>query len=290
MNIDLVEALIRSEALRIAPSDQVFWYTSGTIGPYYINTHYLLGGPATAEDFLSFIDADTDTEGFAAQVGARLESVYQVDEGYRAVVDALVDRARQVVREKRGNCISGGERRDWFFSPIVACELGLPHLYIYKDLSAVLQHPDGSTEPAPDLGEVRALHVADLVTEASSYSRAWVPVVRQGGGEMIYALNVIDRAQGGSEALAALNVEAGCLLRVDEELFVTLLERGLIDARQRDGLTAYFRDPEGAMRSFLTAHPLFLQESLAAEDSRVAQRARLLVERDPYDLGLSLKD
>ena len=39
-NPDLVASLIRTQALRLAPADEVFWYTSGTVGPYYINTHY----------------------------------------------------------------------------------------------------------------------------------------------------------------------------------------------------------------------------------------------------------
>jgi len=29
--------------------------------------------------------------------------------------------------------ISGGERRDWFFSPIIAKLLNKPHITIYKD-------------------------------------------------------------------------------------------------------------------------------------------------------------
>ena len=47
-NIDLIEYLITSQALRIATANEVFWYTSGTVGPYYINTHYLYGGPEKA--------------------------------------------------------------------------------------------------------------------------------------------------------------------------------------------------------------------------------------------------
>lgn len=34
--------------------------------------------------------------------------------------------------------ISGGERRDWFFSNIIAYLLGKPHISIYKDLSTVV--------------------------------------------------------------------------------------------------------------------------------------------------------
>ena len=52
----LVSALIDIQALQVAPSDEVFWYTSGTVGPYYINTHYLYGGQQPAQELLEFID------------------------------------------------------------------------------------------------------------------------------------------------------------------------------------------------------------------------------------------
>ncbi len=50
MSFDLVEILIQTQALRLAPPGKVFWYTSGTIGPYYIDTHYLCGGRQQAEE------------------------------------------------------------------------------------------------------------------------------------------------------------------------------------------------------------------------------------------------
>ena len=80
---------------------------------------------------------------------------------------------------------------------------------------------------------------------------------------------------------------AGSLLRVDEGLFTALFDGGVIDEGQRQALTLYFRDPESAMRTFLTTHPEFLARALAADDSRVADRARLLVDKDPYGLKLS---
>ena len=286
---DLVEAIIQSQALRIAPAEEVFLYTSGTVGPYYINTHYLMGGPGPAEEFLAFIDSDKDEiERFPVDLLARIQTAYEDSAGYRAVVDALVGRAKAEM-----GCIgmvdgvSGGERRDWFFSPAVAHRLGVPHLYIYKDLRTVLHESQGRGERAEDLDGMRFLHVADLVTEASSYIRGWVPALRDRGAEMAYALNVVDRAQGGMEALADMGVAGGSLLRVDEELFGVLLDRGVIDERQRQALTVYFRDPESAMRTFLTTHPEFLARSLAAEDSRVVHRARLLVDEDPYGLKQS---
>ena len=39
----LVTYLFETRAIRVCPKDKLFWYTSGKIGPYYINTHFLIG-------------------------------------------------------------------------------------------------------------------------------------------------------------------------------------------------------------------------------------------------------
>lgn len=283
---DLVASLIRTQALRLAPADEVFWYTSGTVGPYYINTHYLLGGPEPAQDLLGFIDIEKLAPDFAPQLLARCEAANAASEEYGAVIDALVENVQSRYGSDDFDCVSGGERRDWFFSAIVAARLQKPHLLIYKEGQTVLWSVE---QPQPQtidsLDGMRCVHVADLVTEASSYLRAWVPTVRQRGGEMVYALNVVDRAQGGSEAIEGVGVPASALMRVDGGLFQTLRAQGLVDDEQLETLTAYHRDPEGAMRGFLCEHPGFVERSLRSQDERTSARAKLLVEGDLYGLG-----
>ena len=281
--MDLLESLVRSGALRIAPPGQVFWYTSGTVGPYYINTHYLFGGPEGAGELLAFIDAESRSADFHARLVERVSAQLASDRGYAAVVDALAASIRR--REPSGGVdwISGGERRDWFFSAAVALRTGRPHLYLYKDGAA--WRPEGDVlKEAGDLGGRRAAHVADLVTEASSYTRAWIPALRGRGGEMAVSANVVDRGQGGMEVIAAAGVDAEACLRVDEAMFADLRHRRLISEAQHSLLVDYFGDPAGAMRRFLVEHPAFLQGALASGEARTAERARLLVERDPYGL------
>ena len=279
---ELIAALCRTEALKVAPVGEVFWYTSGTVGPYYINTHYLFGGPQRAQDLLAFIDASKGADDFAARLHDRCRAAYEEVPEYRLTIDALVAVAGSSAADAAA--VSGGERRDWFFSAAVADRLGLPHLLLYKDGGA--RRWDGQRSAvAGDLDGTRFLHVADLVTEASSYTRSWIPALRGRGGEMAAALNVIDRAQGGMDAIEAAGVPAHALLRVDGRLFDALLDQGAIDASQRDGLLAYYRDPHASMRRFLKENPGFLERSLAAADERAAQRARLLAEGDLYHLG-----
>ena len=276
MKFDLLQALLETEALRLPPPGEVFWYTSGTVGPYYINTHYLYGGPEGAEELLAFIDAEKEEEDFPHRLKERIEKHYAQDAIYRRIIDELVAQARASGADF--DFVSGGERRDWFFSLAVAAHLGLPHLLIYA-LRGV--GPDG-------LNAQHALHVADLVTEASSFFRAWIPAITETGGRIAYAANVIDRGQGGIEALNEQGVRAGALMRVDAVLFRRLVEIGRIDEAQFEVLASYYRDPQAAMKSFLEAHPDFLRAALAGADPKVTGRARLLIDENPYGLDESL--
>lgn len=281
MSLDLLDALLETQALRLAPAGEVFWYTSGTVGPYYINTHYLYGSPQAAEELLHFIDAEKRSKDFAFVLRDRVERQYAENEIYRSVIDLLVE---QVSREMSDeiDAVSGGERRDWFFSLAVAMRLNKPHLLINKDLEKALL--DGEELRREGIEGLKTLHVADLVTEASSYFRSWIPVVSQGGGRIVYSANVVDRGQGGIEALVGQGVPAGALLRVDEALFTRLVEAERIDATQADLLNAYYRDPQAAMRAFLVENPQFLRAALEGKDEKTRARAQLLVNEDIYQL------
>jgi len=202
------------------------------------------------------------------------------------VIAALADRVRQSAGIDF-DFVSGGERRDWFFSTAVAARLGKPHLLIYKDQGADW-HWEGRVEAAVRLDGKTGVHVADLVTEAASYARNWIPAIRQRGGEMGWAFNVVDRAQGGAEALGRAGVRAGALLRVDEELFAALRRAGHIGQEQQEVLLAYCRDPHHSMKRFLQEHPEFLRQALCSPEERIAGRARLLVEQNPYQLDPAL--
>ena len=203
MTFDLLTALLDTQALRLAPPGGVFWYTSGTVGPYYINTEYLYGGSEQAQQVLAFIDEHKEDADFPQRLQERVEKQYAGNAVYRQVVDGLVALARESGAHFNG--VSGGERRDWFFSLTVAERLGKPSLLIYKDGRTVVL--DGQRLRTVRANDMDVLHVADLVTEASSYVRDWIPAVAAGGGRIAYAANVIDRGQGGLETL---NENRGC--------------------------------------------------------------------------------
>ena len=48
---NLVSYLFQTNAFKVCPDNKPFWYTSGKIGPYFINTHFLYGSEKEAVDF-----------------------------------------------------------------------------------------------------------------------------------------------------------------------------------------------------------------------------------------------
>ena len=52
----LEEKLFETNAIKVVADDSAFWYTSGKIGPYFINTHFLFGNEKEANKLLQFIN------------------------------------------------------------------------------------------------------------------------------------------------------------------------------------------------------------------------------------------
>jgi orotate phosphoribosyltransferase len=282
---EILSSLLESRALRFAPAGELFWYTSGTVGPYYINTHYLYGGQSEAERFLAFIEEGrSDRTRFPLDMKRRLMQQVETDALFCGTIDCLA-RAASANDDFDFDFVSGGERRDWFFSLPVAERLGKPHLLVYKNREVMVL--DGTAVADADIKGKRTLHVADLVTEASSYFTAWIPALEERGGVLARSLNVVDRGQGGVEKLAAAGIKTECLLRVDESMFEELERRGQIDSEQRRVLAAYYRDPEAAMREFVESNPDFIRRALAADDERTRSRATMFLEKNPYELDLA---
>ena len=280
---NLVSWLFETNAVRVCPKDSPFWYTSGTIGPYYINTHFLYGNEEKANSLLKMIDEiKNDKIGCPQKILELVAENYSNTEVFKALIDELCCFIMEKIDLSEVDCISGGERRDWFFSLITAKMLKKPHLTIYKDQSAVISDGNG-TRIIDNANGMKILHIADLVTEASSYERAWIPAVRNINGEMKWSVSIVDRNQGGAQLLERNGVEPYSMIYVDANLFDTALTMGLINLDQHDMLLRYIDNPRESMRQFLIEHPEFLEDSLAA-DERTSQRARLCIEKDVYKL------
>ena len=180
--------------------------------------------------------------------------------------------------------ISGGERRDWFFSNIIAHLLNKPHISIYKDLSTVMSDSNFSnTSNVTDLNDKKVLHIADLVTVASSYIRAWIPAITNLGAKMCWSCVVVDRMQGGTAKIEAEGIKALSLVNVDNGLFKKALELNIINNSQYDMLCKFYENPDETMKEFLIKHPEFLQMSLNS-DEKTKKRAQLLLDNNLYKM------
>lgn len=277
MQNPIVSWLFETDAVRVCPEAQPFWYTSGKLGPFYINTQFLYGSEAAANELLSVIEeaAKGDRLAFYDKVYAQIEAQLASCPIYAQLIDLLAKAAR----EKDADFVSGGERRDFFFSMPVARKLGLGHLSIFKDLTSVYTDASGVSMDSASAGLAgkRAIHIADLITVASSYVRAWIPAVEALGGRIAYSLAVVDRDQGGAKILA----DAGCplttLVTVKPDLFETAHRMGRISQKQLNLVLAFIADPDAFMRDFLLAHPDFLAGEIA-KGGKSAQRAQLCIE------------
>lgn len=282
---NLVSYLFETNALRICPDNKPFWYTSGKIGPYYINTHFLYGSEQDAVDLLKFIDSEKENKDtLPKKVFDKTLAHYNENEIYKNVINEMIEFIKENIDVNEIDYISGGERRDWFFSNIIANKLSKPHITIYKDLSMVVT--DSNFEEIIDKSEVegaKVLHIADLITEASSYLRAWIPAIKSLGAEIVWSTVVVDRMQGGKEKLENENVKSLSMINIDEKLFEKALNMNIINDVQFEMLKNFYENPDETMRKFLIAHPEFLENALAS-DEKTAARAKLCIDSNLYNL------
>jgi orotate phosphoribosyltransferase len=284
-NEKLLKWLFETNAIRVCPQDKPFWYTSGTIGPYYINTHFLYGSEEKANKLLAFIDREKENVlKCPERILEETMKNYQSDAIYQGLIDEMCAFIKNNIDVNEIEYISGGERRDWFFSLIIAKFLNKPHITIYKDLAAVVSI-DGKTEELRKLNGESVLHIADLITEASSYERAWIPAIKNNGGRIKWSVVVVDRKQGGGELLKSYDVESFSMVDIDIGLFRRVLDMGLINKEQFDMIERYILDPKESMAEFLRKNPDFIKEALAADD-KTRERAKLCIEKDFYGLNI----
>ncbi len=276
---NISDDLFLTHAVRVAPADTPFWYTSGKLGPFYINTHFLVKDEAEAVRMLSVIEESIKEDKITApkKIFDEFMKLYQTSETFKNVTDKLIEAARKYDFDY----ISGGERRDFFFSMLPAHILGKRHITIYKDCTAVVTSSEFTNAKIADKATLqgkKVLHIADLITEASSYERAWIPVIRGLGAEITDTVAVIDRHQNGKAVLKGLGVEMETLAGINKELFDQGLANGSIDQAQYDLVMKFLDDPDEYMKSFIASHPTFIDDQIAL-GGKAKERAELAVSK-----------
>ena len=275
----IADYLFETNAVRVSDPEKPFWYASGTLGPFYVNTHFLLESEDKANELLKLIEdaAAADRADFLTTILPFVKKQYEISESYKAVIDLIVAKAKELDFD----VISGGERRDYFFSLMPAYLLGKPHLSIFKD--GETYYSENVDEKAVKVGEGDlsgkvSLHIADLITEASSYTNAWIPSIRGVGATINDTIAVIDRLQGGEANLKEEGVNMYTFAKIELSLFDEGVEKGILTTAQRDMVAHFMENPIDYMKAFLVAHPSFIDEQIAL-GGKPKHRAEMAISR-----------
>lgn len=272
--------LFETNSLQVAPANQPFWYTSGYLGPYYINTHHLCGGPTKAQEILDFIDQHShNRQKFPSLILPKLEEIYNQHTIYKNIIDLLCQKLTTL--DSKLQAISGGQRRDWFFAPIVAKRLSLPMIYLYNDQQAT----DQQGQLISQIKQQKIANIADLLTIGSSYTSKWIPAIKKLGGQLSHSLNVVDRNQQGSQNLKNEGVQKiDHLYIINQDLFTQALNQSIINQAEFELIKNYLQDPQKTMQKFLQNNPEFLINSLNSPNQKTKDRAQKMQQQRLYQL------
>lgn len=282
MQSKIVEYLFETGAVKVAEAGKVFLFTSGLISPYYVSTHFLCGGEKASTNMLEVIDSfKASPASIVTEVSKKIEDLVSGNRIYEDVINLMLDVARKSKYFQEIDCVSGGERRDWFFSVPLASRLNLPHVYLYND-GLVL---DDNASAMSSSKNSKSLHVADLLTVGSSYTSKWMPYLRKVGVDISTSLNCVDRDQGGVDNLITGGVcEVLSLCKINEDFFKLALSSKVIDQGQYQQLLSFYQDQYNTMRDYLINNPVFIQDSLDS-DEKTKKRILLTLQNDLYKLG-----
>lgn len=286
---DLTNLLFETHAFNIAKENKPFWYTSGKIGPYFVNAEFFYGSDTDSKELLNFIDnelSNESKENIPNNIFQKVLSHYNTNEIYKTTIDTMVEYIKSNIDLNSIDYISGGERRDWFFSNMIAYILNKPHITIYKDLTTIESNYDFTKNNAVSKIENKNfLHIADLLNQSASFTRAWIPAIENLGSKIKHALFVIDRMDGGTQVLTDCGVKVHSLIKINDDLFLKALDLNIINEKQLHILREFKKDQMASMKQFLIDHPEFLEESLKSDNPKTAKRAKMLVDQNLYGLN-----
>ena len=291
---NILSYLFETNAIKFCKENEPFWYTSGKIGPYFFNSQYVYGGEEESTEFLNYIteelalanEGKTDKLDLPKKLLKKVLDEYNSNKIYNDVINQMKEYVEKNIGINSFEYISGGERRDWFFSIILSYLLKKPHLTVFKNMTAIQSTPNFSTtENIENLKGSKVLHIADLITTASSYIKMWVPIINKLNGKMENTLVIIDRNQGGKENLKEVNVTMHALVTVDKSLFQRALQLGVINEKQLALVIKYFDNPDETMKEFLKTHPEFIENSLKSTNERTLKRVHTLLSENLYGLN-----
>lgn len=91
---DLMSLLFETNAFQICKENEPFIYTSGKIGPYFINTQFLYGSRQSSQEFLDFTNLQLETVSknlIPASLFQKVFEQYENNPIYKTVMNTLKD-------------------------------------------------------------------------------------------------------------------------------------------------------------------------------------------------------
>ncbi|WP_195571721.1 hypothetical protein [Paenibacillus sp. 1001270B_150601_E10] len=281
----LLERLIATEgiAVRNHSGADAFWYASGIPGPFYINTENIAGKEASCillEQITTVLESSLPASQASKTIFDMIIDVVVQDEEYQRSIEALLDHYL-ANRSRPPAVISGGERRDWFFSIPMASILNLPHLFLFKSGQHHVTDDEGNALDLHLVGQ-RVLHVADIINAASSYVDRWIPILREAGAAFSETLVVAVRNKEGIENLKHHQIAVISPLTVDRTLFTEAFELGLIPESACKEIHLFYDSPKDWTRGYLTESGGI--PSSVEMDRKKKERLYKFRTTDPYGL------
>ena len=108
----LMSLLFETNAFKVAEENNPFWYTSGKIGPYFINADYLYGSEQDSKDLLAFIDQELENESktdIPEHIFKKVLDHYNTNEIYKYVIDQMKEYIEQL--EEKYNKLNNSKYR-----------------------------------------------------------------------------------------------------------------------------------------------------------------------------------
>ncbi len=258
----------------------VFWYAAGVPGPFYVNTEKLIGADQSAAllDAINGIvgDASLNPEAKSEAVREAVLKSYRSNDVFQRIVATMIETSPFPISEI--DLISGGERRDWFFSVPFAEELGLDHLYIFKNGDVYRRAGEKSNHAG-----MRCVHISDLINNAASYFDKWLPILADHKMDLLGTISVINRGQVGMDRLKEADVKVHTLKSIDLPLFSELAQSGLIPQSSSDEISLYFKSKEDWARQYILARPEVFGLD-AGLDAKSKERLQFFLAQDPWGL------
>jgi hypothetical protein len=153
-------------------------------------------------------------------------------------------------------------------------------LFIYKDLKVY-----DNNNQITNLNHSKVCHICDLVTQASSFQRAWIPAIENINGRFIFIASIVDRDEGGYEFFKNNNIRYLPFLTINKYFLNDLLKNNIINHYQLELINKFKKDPMLFGKEFLLKNPDYLL--LSFNDQKNKQKVLRCINENPYNFDFS---